>query len=141
MTPYDPMFATSPGTGLAYPPSYWAATAGPPPADDGAAPARIDTEVAIIGGGYTGLSCAYHLARHYGIRATVLEANRPGWGCSGRNGGFARMAMGRYTAAEMIDAWGRDVAKRAFSETMNSLDTVREMIRDGGIDCDASGAG
>ena len=141
MTAYDPLFAADPGAGLAYPPSYWAATAGPPPADDGPAPARLDTEVAIIGGGYTGLSCAYHLARHYGIKAVVLEANRPGWGCSGRNGGFARMALGRYTAAEMIDAWGRDIAKRAFGETMNSLNTVREMIRDGGIDCDSSEAG
>lgn len=135
------MFAASPGTGLAYPASYWAATAGPPPEDDGPAPSRVDAEVAIIGGGYTGLSCAYHLARHYGMNAVVLEANRPGWGCSGRNGGFARMAMGRYTATEMIDAWGRDVAKRAFGETMNSLNTVREMIRDGGIECEASGAG
>lgn len=141
MTAYDPMFSADPGTGLAYPPSYWAATAGPPPADDGPAPARLDTEVAIIGGGYTGLSCAYHLARHYGIKAVVLEANRPGWGCSGRNGGFARMALGRYTAAGMIDAWGRDVAKRAFGETMNSLNTVREMIREGAIDCDSSEAG
>jgi taurine dehydrogenase large subunit len=141
VTAYDPLFAADPGAGLAYPPSYWAATAGAPPADDGPAPARLDTDVAIVGGGYTGLSCAYHLARHYGIKAVVLEANRPGWGCSGRNGGFARMALGRYTAAEMIDAWGRDVAKRAFGETMSSLNTVRELIREGAIDCDASEAG
>lgn len=140
MKSYDPMFAAGPGAGLGYPESYWAATAGPPPADDGPA-SRIDTEVAIIGGGYTGLSCAYHLARHYGIKPVVLEANRPGWGCSGRNGGFARMAMGRFSASEMIGAWGRDVARRAFGETMNSLNTVREMIGDGGIDCDANGAG
>lgn len=141
MTPYDPMFAKEPGNGLEYPQSYWAATAGAQPRDDGAAPARSDAEVAIIGGGYTGLSCAYHLARRHGIHAVVLEANRPGWGCSGRNGGFARMALGRYTAGEMIAAWGRDMARRAFSETVSSLNTVREMIRDGGIDCDASDAG
>jgi taurine dehydrogenase large subunit len=138
---YDPLFATSPGNGLAYPPSYWAATAGTFPDDDGCAPARSETEVAIIGGGYTGLSCAYHLARHCGIRATVLEANRPGWGCSGRNGGFARMALGRYSAGQMLDMWGRAAARRAFGETMASLECVRGLIRDGGIDCDASEAG
>lgn len=141
MTPYDPMFATGPGLGLAYPESYWAATAGPQAPDDGPAPARSDVEVAIVGGGYTGLSCAYHLARHHGIKPVVLEANRPGWGCSGRNGGFARMALGRLTAAQMIEAWGVDMARRAFGETMNSLNTVREMIREGGIECDATEAG
>ena len=139
--PYDPLFAPGPGKGLAYPPSYWAATAGTIPGDDGSAPARTETEVAIIGGGYTGLSCAYHLARHCGIRATVLEANRPGWGCSGRNGGFARMALGRYSAGQMLETWGRDAARRAFGETMASLECVRGLIRDGGIDCDASEAG
>lgn len=84
--PYDPMFASSPGTGLAHPASYWAPTAGRMPADDGPAPAQAETEVAIIGGGYTGLSCACQLAREHGIRSIVLEANRPDWGCSGRNG-------------------------------------------------------
>ena len=140
MAAYDPLAARDPGTGLAHPDSYWAATAGPAPPDDGAAPAALDTEVAIIGGGYTGLSCAWHLARA-GIAATVLEANRPGWGCSGRNGGFARMALGRLTAAGMIERWGREAARRAFAETRRSLDTVRELIRVGGIDCDAYEAG
>ncbi len=139
--PYDPLTAATPGTGLSHPPSYWAATAGPQPADDGPAPAGIETEVAIVGGGYTGLSCAYHLARAHGVKAVVLEANRPAWGCSGRNGGFARMALGRFSATEMIAKWGRDLAKRAFGVTMDSLDTVRALIRDGGIACDAVEAG
>jgi glycine/D-amino acid oxidase-like deaminating enzyme len=139
--PYDPLFASGPGKGLAYPPSYWAATAGIIPADDGFAPAHTEAEVAIIGGGYTGLSCAYHLASRCGIRATVLEANRPGWGCSGRNGGFARMALGRYSAGQMLETWGRAAARRAFGETMASLECVRDLIRDGGIDCDSSEAG
>jgi glycine/D-amino acid oxidase-like deaminating enzyme len=47
-------------------------------------PAR--TDVAIIGGGYTGLSAARALARR-GADATVLEQHTIGWGASGRNGG------------------------------------------------------
>ena len=60
-------------------PSYWEATAGqtevvaePLSADD-------SCEVAIIGGGYTGLSTAYHLARDHNIDARVLEAGHIGW--------------------------------------------------------------
>ena len=97
--------------------------------------------MAIIGGGYTGLSCAYHLARQYGIRATVLEANRPGWGCSGRNGGFARAAIGRHSYGKMIDLWGRETARRVFGQALAAVANVREMTREGHIDCDALEAG
>src|SRR5262249_54302995 len=70
--------------GAAHVESYWAATAGDEVAGCDPIAADVDTDIAIIGGGYTGLSCAYHLARDYGIKAHVLEANRIGWGCSGR---------------------------------------------------------
>ena len=45
-----------------------------------------------------------------------LEANRPGWGCSGRNGGFARVRTRPLTARQMIEKWGRDAARRALRE-------------------------
>lgn len=51
------------------------------------------TDVAIIGGGFTGLSAALHLARS-GVSVTVLEAERIGWGASGRNGGFCCLGGG-----------------------------------------------
>ena len=60
---YDPLHAISPGEGLDHVDSYWAATAGPSPGDDGRLQSTIETDVAIIGGGYTGLSCAFHLAK------------------------------------------------------------------------------
>jgi len=132
--PYDPLTAATPGTGLSHVGSYWAATAGDLAVDDGRAPAQVDTDVAIIGGGYTGLSCAYHLAHQYRLNAVVLEANRPGWGCSGRNGGFARMALGRLTAEDMLTRWGCTIAKRVFAEVKASLDTVRSMVHAGRID-------
>ncbi|MCW5605154.1 MAG: FAD-binding oxidoreductase [Burkholderiales bacterium] len=140
-TPYDPLTAPSPGTGEDHMPSYWTATAGAAPTDDGPAPAQTDTEIAIIGGGYTGLSCAYHLASTYGIKAVVLEANRPGWGCSGRNGGFARAAIGRRSHAEMIKLWGRETARHVFDEALAAVRNVRDMMRDGDIACDALEAG
>lgn len=130
---YDPLTARSPGTGAPHMPSYWTATAGPAPADDGIAPAAADTDVVIIGGGYTGLSCAWHLAKTYGIKSMVLEANRPGWGCSGRNGGFARAAIGRHGYARMIELWGRDTARRVFGESLAAVQNVRDVLRDGNI--------
>ena len=138
---YDPLTAHDPGTGLAHPPSYWSATAGAAPADDGPLPGAAETEVAIIGGGYTGLSCAHDLAARYGIRALVLEANRPGWGCSGRNGGFARAAIGRHGYADMIDRWGMATARRWFGESLAAVDTVRDLVRNAAIDCDLAEAG
>jgi taurine dehydrogenase large subunit len=139
--PYDPLTAPSPGIGLDHMQSYWTATVGAMEADDGVLDAAVDTDVAIIGGGYTGLSCAYHLARECGIRAIVLEANRPAWGCSGRNGGFARAAIGRHSYGRMIELWGRDVARRIFGEALAAVDNVRDMMREGAIACDAIEAG
>jgi glycine/D-amino acid oxidase-like deaminating enzyme len=65
--------------------SYYAATANttaPFPRLEGS----IDVDVAIIGGGFTGIATAVELAER-GVRVAVLEANRIGWGASGRNGG------------------------------------------------------
>ncbi|MBA6365363.1 FAD-binding oxidoreductase, partial [Colwellia sp. BRX8-8] len=88
---YDPLHDKSPGCGAPYPKSYWAENADVEtnaPASDGQINQDVDVDVAIIGAGYTGLSCALHLAREHGIKAHVLEANQTAWGCSGRNAGF-----------------------------------------------------
>jgi gamma-glutamylputrescine oxidase len=68
-----------------YPPSYYAATATPPAPFD---PLRgeVQADVCVVGGGYTGLSAALHLAQK-GIDVVLVEAHRVGFGASGRNGG------------------------------------------------------
>ena len=48
--------------------------------------ADVSADVAIVGAGFTGLSAALHLAQ-MGRSVVVLEAQAPGWGASGRNGG------------------------------------------------------
>ena len=70
---------------LPLPPSLYADTAvAPTPTPQLTGDKNVS--VAIIGGGFTGLSTALHLAEQ-GIDVTVLEAQQPGWGASGRNGG------------------------------------------------------
>ena len=82
-----------------FPPSIWAATA---PERTPAAPlaANAETDVAIVGGGFTGLSAAIEVARR-GHAVTVLEGKAVGWGASGRNNG---QVIPTLTAAEP-DAW------------------------------------
>jgi glycine/D-amino acid oxidase-like deaminating enzyme len=136
---YDPLVAATPAANQAYPPSYWAATAGPPPPDDGPVAGDVDVDVAIIGAGYTGLSAAIFLARTHGIKATVLEANRPAWGCSGRNGGQGQNATGRLSRAQWVRKWGLDTALRLHAEIGEGFETFRNLISD--IDCEPQPGG
>jgi len=69
----------------AWPESLWFDTA-IPLQDQPVLEGLIDTEVAVIGAGYTGLSTALHLAES-AVETVVIDKVQPGWGCSGRNGG------------------------------------------------------
>jgi taurine dehydrogenase large subunit len=138
---YDPVLDRSPGTGKDYAPTYWIATAGPEPDDDGPITADVDVDVAIIGSGYTGLSCAIHLAREHGIKATVLEANGVAWGCSTRNGGQAQISAGRLKRSQWIARWGVDVAKKMHAEISEGFDLFRSLIREPEIQCDPQDGG
>lgn len=136
---HDPIADVGVGCGRDYAPTYWIATAGAPPADDGPVQADMDVDVAVIGSGYTGLSCAIHLAKDHGIRATVLEANGVSWGCSTRNGGQAQISSGRLKRSQWIQRWGLDVAKGMHAEIGEAFDVFRDLIR--GIDCEPQDGG
>jgi taurine dehydrogenase large subunit len=142
--PYDPQYdplnpAAHPGVNQAYAPTYWAATAGPEPEDDGPVTGDMDTDVVIIGSGFTGLATALFLAREHGVRATVLEANRVAWGCTSRNGGQAQNAAGRLSRSQWIKRWGLDTARAMHAEVLDAYRTFESLIAD--IDCDAQGGG
>jgi glycine/D-amino acid oxidase-like deaminating enzyme len=127
---------TTPGQG--HVDSYWAATGGPE--ITGAAPVAgdMDVDIAIIGGGYTGLSTAFHLGRKFGLASHVLEANRIGWGCSGRNGGFASLGIGKTSMAGWIRRWGEAEARRIFDQSGDAVRLVRRLLGEEGIDADAT---
>ncbi|HAM25469.1 MAG TPA: FAD-dependent oxidoreductase, partial [Microbacteriaceae bacterium] len=99
-------------------------------------PGDIDTDVAIIGGGLTGLWTAYYLARaDPALRITVLEKRIAGFGASGRNGGWCS-ALFPASAASLARRHGRDAAiamRRAMVET---VDEVGRVAATEGIACD-----
>ncbi len=136
---YDPLKSATPGQGRDYAPTYWIGTAGEPPADDGPVTADMDVDVVIIGAGFTGLTAAIFLAQEYGIKATVLEANRTSWGCSTRNGGQAQCASGRLKRSQWIERYGLDTALKLHRECLDGMETFKALIKD--IDCEPQPGG
>ena len=119
-----------PGT---YPPSYYAATAkippSRPPLED-----EISADVAIVGGGYTGLSAALHLAE-VGLQVVLLDAHRPGWGASGRNGGQLGTGL-RADQMELEARFGMDRARALWDLSEGAKALARDLIQRHAIDCD-----
>jgi glycine/D-amino acid oxidase-like deaminating enzyme len=112
--------------------SYWSATATPfePPQVD----IRASTDVAIIGGGYTGISAARALARR-GASVDVLEARSLGWGASTRNAGM--MIVGLKCGAEtLVQKYGEDLGRQLFEVSAEANRFVEELIHGQGVDCD-----
>ena len=136
---YDPLVASDPGAGRGYAPTWWVASAGTPPADDGPITQDTDADVVIIGAGATGLATALYLAQEQGIGALVLDANQTAWGCSSRSGGQGQNSAGRLSRSQWIARWGLDVAKKLDSEIRAGFDNFRQLTTE--IDCDAFDGG
>jgi glycine/D-amino acid oxidase-like deaminating enzyme len=113
----------------------WAATAGPytpGPQLEG----EHNVDIAIIGGGYTGLTTAYELKRaEPSLSVAVLEAREIGYGSSGRNGSFGMTVVGLgFGTTALIK--GKGYLRRAHRYMMRAVDTLDELIRREGLDCE-----
>lgn len=113
--------------------SYYAATANflpeYPSAED-----TVSCDVCVVGGGFTGLSCALHLAE-LGYDVVLLEAERVGWGASGRNGGQVGSGQ-RKSQGELEAMLGTRHARCLWELAEESKKTVQELIEKHCIQCD-----
>jgi len=91
-------------------------------------------DVCIVGAGYTGLSSALHLAQH-GYDVVLLEARKPGWGASGRNGG--QLCSGQRKDQDELTAMvGTDTARQFWELAEAAKNLARQLIAEHDIDCD-----
>jgi len=111
---------------------YWHTTVQMPDASELISiPESVD--VAVIGGGFTGISAARTLAKR-GVKVAVLEANTIGWGASSRNGGMTLTGL-KVSMQTVIKKYGRDLARRLFRCSLDSVDTVEQIVEEENIDC------
>jgi glycine/D-amino acid oxidase-like deaminating enzyme len=115
--------------------SFWLATYGPytpnPPVQG-----DISVDVAIIGGGFTGLSTAYNLRRDdSGVNVAVLESEVIGYGASGRNGGFSMTLFGLEPAiTKLFFGQQRTVEAQKYME--RAVDYVDALIKEHNMQSD-----
>jgi glycine/D-amino acid oxidase-like deaminating enzyme len=123
---------------MSLPPSLYAETARPAP-DTPPLDGDRSVSVAIVGGGFTGLSTALHLAEQ-GVDVAVLEAHEPGWGASGRNGG--QVNPGLKPDPDQVEAdFGPDLGARMVALSGNAPNVVFELIQRHQIACEALQSG
>jgi glycine/D-amino acid oxidase-like deaminating enzyme len=118
--------------------NYWSETVVAPPH-----PSAIDlpesVEVAVVGGGFTGLSAARALAKR-GVQVALLEAENLGWGASSRNGGMVLTGL-KLPVPTLIKRYGKQAVQRMHAVSLESIDCVEEIIREENIECDFSRCG
>ncbi len=95
-------------------------------------PAQVD--VAIVGGGYTGLNAARILAQHK-TSVAVLERHTIGWGASSRNGGMTTTGL-KLGATELFSQYGDRLGHAFWQAALDSIDLIGEIVADEEIDCD-----
>lgn len=100
----------------------------------------LDVDLAIIGGGFSGLSTALHAAGK-GLSAAVLEAEFIAWGATGRNAGFVVPNFAKMDPDSILAHLGSERGERLIDFAAGSADLVFDLIRRHGIDCDAVQSG
>jgi len=114
--------------------SYWLGTRPYQPGE--ALEGELEVDVAIIGGGYTGLASAHFLKQaEPGLRVALLEAEVAGFGASGRNAGFAMTKIGMMHSVTAL-RFGKARTIEAHEYAERAVDLVRGLVTELGFECD-----
>jgi glycine/D-amino acid oxidase-like deaminating enzyme len=96
----------------------------------------IETDVAIIGAGFSGLWTAYYLKKLMpNSRIVIIDANEVGFGASGRNGGWCSGFMPN-SIDELAELHGREAAIEMYRQSFATLDEIESVLVTENIDCD-----
>jgi glycine/D-amino acid oxidase-like deaminating enzyme len=118
--------------------NFWATTVNElAPAAPRPLPDTVD--VAIVGGGFCGLSAALALAKRQ-VNVAVLEAETFGWGASSRNGGMVLTGM-KLPVPTLIKRYGREAVRKMYAASLESIDCVERIVCEEKIDCQFSRCG
>lgn len=117
---------------------WWDQTIGSPDWPDLQGEVRAD--VGIVGGGFTGISAALTLAEA-GVSVVLLEAGAPGWGASGRNGGFCCLGGSRLSDADLLARFGAEGRQRYHDTERAAIELVAERLDRYRIDADRHSEG
>jgi glycine/D-amino acid oxidase-like deaminating enzyme len=139
----DTPFASLPepisSDGAYHPVSFWqetvSLTPGAPLGED------VTCDVAVVGGGFTGLSTAYELKKaDRSLDVVLIERTVVGHGASGRNGGFVMPLIG-WDLVHVVDKLGERGARQAYSLMYDAVAHTKQTIHENAIDCDLEETG
>ncbi len=99
----------------------------------------INSEVVVIGGGYTGLLCAINLIENYNLDVILLEAGKIGWGASSRNGGFCSFPPIKTSFKKLQKIYGKNETKKFFKNAVEGSNYTKDIISNYNINCDVTG--
>lgn len=123
-----------------WPDSYWRASCAPLPACL-ALTGPCHADVVIIGAGYAGLNAALELVEQHGADVVVLDAGQPGWGASGRNGGFCCLGGARLSDRAIRRRFGAQAVTEWAGFERDAIGRVRDNLGRYGIEAEPCEAG
>ena len=99
----------------------------------------VKSDITVIGGGYTGLSCALQLSKKFGYDVTLLEAGHLGFGSSSRNAGFLCIGPTKMSSEKLIEKFGIEETINFYQNQIDGSNYTIDLINEHKIDCDIVG--